>query len=191
VTLSLRACLLLCSVFFGGAACGSPASDPGAGGESQAGTGSGGGGTGGQATGGAGQSTSGTGGSAGGSSGGQSGSTGAGTGGTDAGTGGTGAVPALPDVDPGKNIRELTPEEKGELCDWVANLFGGYGTSAECPDGSRVRNFSDQAQCIESGFMFACMGVTVGDVERCSIARIPSMQCETPDEGCRELYCQQ
>src|SRR5438132_13698299 len=62
--------------------------------------------------------------------------------------------PALPDpgADAGatqsKRLLELTPAEKGALCDWTAGRFGGYGRIIHCADGHYVTPRSNQAECI-------------------------------------------
>jgi hypothetical protein len=174
-----------------GGAAGMPAGTSGAGGIVTAGQGAGGGnagsggssGTAGDASGG-----KGGGGTARSGGGGQGGEGGAGKGGSNA-TGGTGGIPEFPSVDPETNLREVTDDEKAELCDWDAEALGGYGHRTTCSDGSTVQNYSDQAQCIAFGFTFSCLTVTVGDVERCTMARIPSGGCDSPPEACGALYC--
>ncbi|HYJ10055.1 MAG TPA: hypothetical protein VEX18_13625, partial [Polyangiaceae bacterium] len=168
-----------------GGAAGTPAETSGAGGSAKAGQGAGAGDAG------TGCSRGGTGGSAsGGKSGGAAadGDSGADEGGSNA-TGGTGGIPDLPSVDPETNLRDLTDDEKAELCDWDAETLGGYGKRTTCSDGSTVQNYTDQAQCISFGFTFSCLTVTVGDVERCTIARIPSGGCDSPSAECGALYC--
>jgi hypothetical protein len=98
-------------------------------------------------------------------------------------------VPDLPSVDPETNLLDLTPDEKAELCDWGVEMLGGYGARNTCSNGSTIQNYADQAQCVAMGYMFACKTVTVGDVERCTMARVPSGGCDSPKDACGALYC--
>jgi hypothetical protein len=151
------------------------------------------GGTGGAGSGG----TAGAAGGGGGSAGSSGGAAGGGTGGTAAGSGGAGGAGAgggagtsqLSGLDSEKIIRDLTADEKGELCDWAMMLVGGYGTRNACSDGRTIQNYADRAQCVAVGFMFACQVVTVGDLERCQVARVPSQGCVSPEEECAGIYC--
>jgi hypothetical protein len=165
-----------------GVACGSNGDDAGDGQGGTAGTGLAGSGG---ALGGSGGSAGSSGGVAGGGTGGSS----AGTGGAGSGSGGSAGSPELSGLDPEKNLRELTADEKGDLCDWAVTLIGGYGARNTCSDGSTLQNHADRAQCIAVGFMYACQAVTVGDIERCQIARIPSKGCVSPQAECAGLYC--
>jgi hypothetical protein len=77
--------------------------------------------------------------------------------------------------DPSVNIQDLTDAEKGELCDhWVA-IFGGYGTTYPCESG-HMEGPLDRAESASSSFPSAC-AATVGQVERCMSALMPSRGC--------------
>src|SRR6478735_788147 len=114
------------------------------------------------------------------------GSTGSADGGTvGGGTGGGGTVGgsgALPD--PSKNLLDLTAAEKAALCDWVENANGGYGVTVQCSDGKSIETYADQATCVSRGLHYLCTIVTVGDVQTCTEARVPSRGCDTPAPAC-------
>jgi len=95
----------------------------------------------------------------------------------------------LPALDPKKNLLSLTTDEKGLLCDWVDNALGGYGTSFPCQGGGSVRNYTDRAACIANGLQYLCTIVTVGDIETCTDAQVPTHGCDTPAPACNHLYC--
>lgn len=95
----------------------------------------------------------------------------------------------LPPIDPTKNLLDLTPEEKGLLCDWSQELLGGYGKVSQCEGGGTAQNFADKATCVAAGFRYLCMLVTVGDVESCTQAQVPSHGCDKPMAGCHAIYC--
>jgi hypothetical protein len=138
----------------------------------------GGGGPGGSGTGG----TSSAGSSAGGAAGGTSGS---GTGGTSAG-GNAGNVPAL---DPTADVRTLSADDKGVLCDWMNETLGGYGLMTTCAPGMTVSNNPNQSVCVATSLGFQCK-VTVQDVETCIQAQAPSHGCDRETSACHQLNCQ-
>ena len=93
----------------------------------------------------------------------------------------------FPPIDPSTLITDLTDTQRGQLCDWMFGELGGYGTVVTCAM-STVQNPPNQAYCIAHSLMFRC-NVTVGDVETCTVARVPSMGCDTPP-ACNGQYCQ-
>ncbi len=115
-------------------------------------------------------------------------STGSSTG-TGSGTGGTGgskgdAGSAVPPIDPNKMAVDLTDAEKGELCDWMAALWGGYGHETPCSSGfGSVAMYKDQATC-KGEFTPNCV-MTVAEFEMCQMAYLPLDACITPDAPCR------
>jgi len=119
-----------------------------------------------------------------GSSGGDSSAGNSGAGGSSA-----GGVPGAPALDPALRLRDLTPEQKGVLCDWDVAALGGYGVSTPCPTGGSVKNYTDRAQCVSIGLKYSCPSATVGQLEACTLAQAPSHGCATPDAECRALYC--
>ncbi len=53
------------------------------------------------------------------------------------------------------------------LCDWGANLFGGYGHQPTCTDpNTEVRAPPDQATCVAKPVPASCTA-TVGQYEAC------------------------
>jgi hypothetical protein len=107
--------------------------------------------------------------------------------GTPNGDAAAGGDAGFPPIDPSTLIADLTDTQRGELCDWMFGELGGYGTVATC-GMSTVQNPPNQAFCIAHSLMFGC-NVTVGDVEMCTVARVPSMGCDTPP-ACDGEYCQ-
>ncbi len=77
------------------------------------------------------------------------------------------------DVDGGspRYLTDLTQSERQQLCDWTANVGGGYGTSVVCDGGLVVSNFADQQACLDA-FLGACSTVTVSDWEACRDAEV-------------------
>jgi hypothetical protein len=77
--------------------------------------------------------------------------------------------------DPDAQVQSLTDAEKGDLCDrWVA-AFGGYDKAYPCENG-HVESPLDRAECVARSFPPTCT-VTVGQVERCASALMPSRGC--------------
>ncbi len=70
------------------------------------------------------------------------------------------------DADSPRYLTDLTLSEREQLCDWTANVGGGYGTTFQCDGGLVVSNFADQQACLDS-FLGACSTVTVTDWETC------------------------
>ena len=70
------------------------------------------------------------------------------------------------DADSPRRLTDLTLGERRELCDWTANVGGGYGATFECEGGLVVSSFADQQACLDS-FLGACSAVTVTDWEQC------------------------
>jgi hypothetical protein len=74
-------------------------------------------------------------------------------------------------VDPGdaadpRDLTDLDQAERDQLCDWTANVGGGYGTMVICEGGLVVSNFSNQQACLNV-FLGACDTVTVTEWEQC------------------------
>jgi hypothetical protein len=114
-----------------------------------------------------------------GDSGGASGSGGGGaassSGASGGGSGGTAGSP---------NVQDLTPEERGALCDWKTEQLGGYGTTIECEgDMTIVTNPRDQAECLAITFRNTC-NFTVEQFEACVGAMAPSSGCVLPYDVC-------
>ena len=66
-------------------------------------------------------------------------------------------------------LPSLTPAQGAQLCDWTNQQLGGYGRTVNCPVvGARATDV-DQAYCISG--LTSCPGLTVGDVEDCTLAQ--------------------
>lgn len=99
--------------------------------------------------------------------------------------GAAGADASLPSVPTTKKISELTTDEKGQLCAWYADLFGGYGHVTEC-GASSVQVYPSQAVCIAAAFPADCMA-TVEEFETCTRAEVPSQNCVLMYDECRPI----
>ena len=163
---------VLLAVCLAGAGCGSPQTDdgtgPSAGGMNAAGS-----------------SAGTTGGSAGALPGGGAGLPGGGAG--TGGSAGAGASVALPDIDPTSTIWDLTSKQLGQLCDWDAALFGGYGVTTVC-GGSMQTSWANQNVCIDRGFTFPC-SVTVAQYEACERSKVPAKDCSLDSAACDPVNC--
>ncbi len=77
----------------------------------------------------------------------------------------------LPDIDASKLVIAMSPTEKASICDWIANLVGGYGSAptTQCDGGlqeGKLSAGSSQAVCVTglSGYPSTCT-MTVGAFE--------------------------
>ncbi len=70
------------------------------------------------------------------------------------------------DADSPRYLTDLTLSEREQLCDWTANVGGGYGATFQCDGGLVVSNFADQQSCLDA-FLGACSTVKVTDWEAC------------------------
>jgi hypothetical protein len=109
-----------------------------------------------------------------------------GTGGGAPGDAGPDVDGMFPPVDRDKAGGDTTQAERMLLCDWKADLLGGYGHVTQCSTGS-VQNDRDQAACVASIFRAGCMA-TVGDFETCILAMVPSQGCDSPAAQCRKYF---
>ena len=91
-----------------------------------------------------------------------------------------------PPVDPAKRVNELSAVELAALCDWMANLLGGYDHLTECGSGVSVRTYKDQAECMRVLFPAGC-SILVAEFETCVVAQVPSQGCVYPSTACRAL----
>ncbi len=55
---------------------------------------------------------------------------------------------SVPNVDSSKGLVALSPGDQQSLCDWVAQLEGGYGHVTRCDAGPFLTAPMDQAMCI-------------------------------------------
>jgi hypothetical protein len=71
-------------------------------------------------------------------------------------------------VDETEAIANLTDAERTQICDWVASLYGGYGNSMTCPDGTPVVGPSTQPNCLaEATSIRSGCAATVAQEESC------------------------
>lgn len=98
---------------------------------------------------------------------GSGGGTGTGTGGSGTGSGGSGAT-GTSGVAGSKPLNQLTTDEVGKLCDWGASLYGGYGKTVTCSDGSTSNSPDSRDQCVSSTPYKSCTA-TVGQLEPCLV----------------------
>ena len=85
---------------------------------------------------------------------------------------GSGAPGAPSDVPRGDTLGQLSPSQQASLCDYLANVQGGYGRSVTCPAGDMQDTDPSQAACLQSAPVAAaaCPTLTVGDAEDCAAA---------------------
>ncbi len=74
-----------------------------------------------------------------------------------------------------KTLASLTPAEKGKICDWNAQISGGYGKTMLCGDGTDVSNDVDQASCVAD--VPSC-AATVAQFEACSKVVVTVPLCD-------------
>jgi len=86
--------------------------------------------------------------------------------GENGGSGETG--PGASGLEKSKVWSTLTVAERATLCDWEASMFGGYGMSMDCGDGSSIGSFPSQQACIDN-FSATC-AATVAQFEACANA---------------------
>lgn len=87
-----------------------------------------------------------------------------------------------------RDLTDLTLEERKQLCDWTANIGGGYGKVTACDGGLAVSNMADQASCLAS-YLGGCDTVTVTDWEACRRKEItdPCALFVYTAEECKEV----
>jgi hypothetical protein len=98
--------------------------------------------------------------------------------------------PPLP-VASDRPIMTLTTAELGQLCDWTADRFGGYGKEIKCSDGTRSARES-QAECLGDLNAATCKA-TAGDVEACTNLTLTCASLATifSNPSCQHLFeCQ-
>jgi len=86
-----------------------------------------------------------------------------------------------------KTLGELSSAERGQLCDYSACPFGGYGKSKSC-GGSTFSAKQSQAACLGEPTWTKCASVTAGDFLACATAMnvdpCKSIQVLTTDPAC-------
>ena len=121
------------------------------------------------------------------SSGGTTSSSGASTSssGSSSGSPGTCTAPAISGT---KTLGTLSSTEKGQLCDYAACPFGGYGKSKSCGDGTTAKSKASQSACLGDATWTKCGSLAVSDFLACS-EKINADPCEalttvTSDPAC-------
>lgn len=76
-------------------------------------------------------------------------------------------------VDGSKSIASLGDTEKGELCDWINNMLGGYNQAIICNGQTVDSSESSQAECVQS---FPTCSVMVSQYQSC-IQMLISNEC--------------
>jgi hypothetical protein len=92
-------------------------------------------------------------------------------------------------IDPSTLLSALTPAQGAVACDWMSAELGGYDTTAVCSEGSTVSTASDQAMCAATRLSYRCATATLGDLETCVLAQVPTVGCDFPPP-CLPLLCQ-
>jgi hypothetical protein len=66
----------------------------------------------------------------------------------------------------------LNAEQTVRLCDWMAQVRGGYGRLTDCTNGPSQSTNSSQEQCVRTlpDVNISCAPLTVADVEGCFLA---------------------
>lgn len=107
------------------------------------------------------------------------------------------APPAAPPIDAGdpdgsaRTLQDLTEGEREALCDWTAQVGGGYGRTWFCEGGAVVENQHDRSQCLYE-FVSGCWGITIDAWAACQrkIATDPcALYMFTADECKPILKC--
>ncbi len=85
---------------------------------------------------------------------------------------GSGAPGAPSNVPRGDTLAQLSASQQASLCDYLANVQGGYGRTATCPAGDTQDTDQSQAECIQSSAFAAaaCPTLTAGVAEDCAAA---------------------
>jgi hypothetical protein len=85
---------------------------------------------------------------------------------------GSGPAGAPSTVPPGDTLGQLSASQLAALCDYLANVQGGYGQSVTCPAGDTQDTDPSQAACIQSSGTAAavCPTLTAGEAESCAAA---------------------
>ena len=107
-----------------------------------------------------------------------------------AGAGSSAGDAGLPAIDPSTKLIALTPDQRGQFCDWAAAQLGGYGKFNQCPGGGSNTVYKDQADCVSQAFIFNCTDkITVAQLEECTQAQAETAGCTFPELHCHWLLC--
>jgi hypothetical protein len=103
-----------------------------------------------------------------------------------------------PNLDPAKSVANLSGDDQKALCDWIANLYGGYGRFVACPEAGADTTLSgpqNQADCVKQFSQVALVTpncpATVGRIQSCqqwyaSNACTFAAGRATPPSGCNQ-----
>lgn len=80
---------------------------------------------------------------------------------------------------PNQPADQLSIDDRGKLCDWLAAKWGGYGYERPCGDGTTGVGFhKDRALCLDRSFLRSC---AVALYEDCAVlyeqARLAGREC--------------
>lgn len=102
-----------------------------------------------------------------------------------------------PTLDDHEQISKLDDSERGALCDWWAQQWGGYGTTIMC-GAAPYPNWTSQAECksFKRDLFESCTQGTVGQFKACQRAadknRCPYLEgsffpdeCDAFDRACK------
>jgi hypothetical protein len=97
--------------------------------------------------------------------------------------GGDGPGATTSGVSGAKRLDALTLDEKKKLCDFQAQLLGGYGASKDCGGGNTIDADASQADCLAKA-PTTC-AVTVSQAETC----VKAISCADPiPASCAPLF---
>lgn len=74
---------------------------------------------------------------------------------------------AAPSISGTKTLSALSSAEKGQLCDYSACPFGGYGKSKTCSSGMTAKSKASQSACLGDATWTKCGSVKVSDYLAC------------------------
>jgi hypothetical protein len=102
--------------------------------------------------------------------------------------------PPLPDPGPSSGLDrgtlfvDLTQNQAGSFCDWMAGRFGGYGRGVTCVDGSTLSARQSKAQCVNDWATASkSCPLSVGDFEDCINGAVAQPRCQRVPPVCLGL----
>ena len=66
-----------------------------------------------------------------------------------------------------EKLSDLSDAEQGALCDWAAGVYGGYGKSVTCSNGTNSSSEASRQVCLSRNI--ASCSATVGDMKACTL----------------------
>lgn len=102
--------------------------------------------------------------------------------------------PDVPPIDAGdpdggaRTLQDLTQRERESLCDWTAQVNGGYGKIWFCEGGAVVENQPNQSACLYE-FVSGCYNLTIAQWIACEkkISTDPCAQFLYSADECKAL----